>query len=182
MVGNRSNGNYFWKLHLESTIVTLLWLCMHKHLFQESLLCLRISVSWYLWLSSACTTCSVCHLLFVSPKLIFWLGIKGLNGDRSLINGRQVYCQRIFSQNNSVFYVSSTLDITPLFSSKKWQPSFVTCLIIESMIILFFIFKVTLHEKGILCFFHQIRHSLILPADNWLQLGRKKTTSLFSAH
>ncbi len=182
--GNQSDGNYSWKLHLESTTVTLLWLYMHKHFFQESILRLRNPVSWYLWLSSARTTCSVCCLFFVSPKLIFWLGIKGLNGARSLIYVRQVYCQRIFSQNNSIFYFSSALDITPLFSSNIWPPSFVTCLIIESMIISFFVFKVTLHEKGILRFFHQIRHSLILPADIWSQLPpleENKTILLFAA-
>jgi hypothetical protein len=52
------------------------------------------------------------------------------------------------------------------------------------MIISFFVFEVTLHEKGILGFFHQNWHSLILPADIWLQLPpleENKTTLLFAA-
>ena len=79
-----------------------------------------------------------CHLkninlisltLFCSYHLeclsLFWLGINGLNDDRSLINIRQVYCQRFFSQNNSIFYVSSALDINNSIVFKQKLTTFI---------------------------------------------------------
>ena len=80
MFENHSNGNYSWKLHLESTTVTLLRLYMHKHFFHDSLLCQRNPVCRYLWLSSAHTTCSVCCYFGLASRVSMVKGVSSMSG------------------------------------------------------------------------------------------------------
>ena len=90
-----------WKFHLKSATVTLLRLCMHKHFFQESLSCLRNLASWYRCLSSARTTYSVTSSSSAQNWYFYLpLRVSMVIGASTML---EVYCQRIFSQNISLF-------------------------------------------------------------------------------